>query len=102
MEGRDVRRREPPLPSTLYQTDDLNSIVNEASQNRIDLQGITSGQIPGLAPIPVPGYGSPSETPNIAGVNSIPGLTNFNYIVGQLIPQMIPPTNTLLGKSIIS
>lgn len=46
MDGKDVRRA-PPLPSTLYQSDELNSIVNEASQNRIDLQGITSGQIPG-------------------------------------------------------
>ncbi|KAI6177325.1 hypothetical protein M3Y97_00894400 [Aphelenchoides bicaudatus] len=100
MDGRDVRRAEPPLPSTLYQSDELNSIVNEASQNRIDLQGITSGKIPGLAPIPVPGYGSPADTPNVPGVNTIPGLSNFNYIVGQLIPQMIPPTNTLLGSSI--
>lgn len=48
MDGRDVRRSEPPLPSTLYQADELDSIVNEASQNRVDLQGITSGQIPGL------------------------------------------------------
>jgi hypothetical protein len=54
----------------------------------------------GLAPIPVPGYGSPGDTPNVPGVNTIPGLSNFNYIVGQLIPQMIPPTNTLLGNEV--
>ncbi|KAI6226487.1 hypothetical protein M3Y99_01287600 [Aphelenchoides fujianensis] len=97
---KEVRRKEPPLPSTLYQADELNSIVNEASQNRVDLQGLTSGQIPGLAPIPVPGYPGPAEIPTVPGVNTIPGLSNFNYVVGQLIPQMIPPTNTLLGSSI--
>uniref|UniRef100_A0A914C622 Lipocalin domain-containing protein n=1 Tax=Acrobeloides nanus TaxID=290746 RepID=A0A914C622_9BILA len=97
-EGSSVRRK--PLPSTLYQTDDLDEIVNEASQNRIDLQGLTSGQIPGLAPIPVPGFPGPQDIPSIPGVNTIPGLSNFNYVVGQLVPQMIPPTNTLLGASI--
>ncbi|KAE9553154.1 hypothetical protein FO519_003633 [Halicephalobus sp. NKZ332] len=98
-EGREVRRREP-LPSTLYQSDDINGIINEANQNRVDLQGLTSGQIPGLAPIPVPGYPGPSDVPTVPGVNTIPGLKNFNYVVGQLVPQMIPPTNTLLGSSI--
>jgi lipocalin len=97
--GREVRRKEPSSAS-YFQADDLNAIVNEASQNRIDLQGITSGQIPGLAPIPVPGYPGPHDIPTIPGVNTIPGLSNFNYVVGQLIPQMIPPTNTLLGSSI--
>ncbi|CAD5223070.1 unnamed protein product [Bursaphelenchus xylophilus] len=97
---REVRRREPPLPSSLYQSDDLNSIVETAGQDRVDLQGLTSGQIPGLAPIPVPGFPGESDNPTVPGVNTIPGLRNFNYLVGQLIPQMIPPTNTLLGSSI--
>uniref|UniRef100_A0A7E4UQP6 Lipocln_cytosolic_FA-bd_dom domain-containing protein n=1 Tax=Panagrellus redivivus TaxID=6233 RepID=A0A7E4UQP6_PANRE len=94
--GREVRRREP----NYFQNDDINSIVEGANENRIDLQGLTSGQIPGLAPIPVPGYGAPQDAPTVPGVNTIPGLKNFNYVVGQLIPQMIPPTNTLLGSSI--
>jgi hypothetical protein len=81
MDGRDVRRREPPLPSSLYQADELNSIVSDASQNRVDLQGITSGQIPGLAPIPVPGYPDAQNIPTVPGVNTIPGLSNFNYVV---------------------
>ena len=81
--GREIRRQ--PLPSTLYQSDDLNSVLSEASQNRIDLQGITSGQIPGLAPIPVPGFPGPQDIPTVPGVNTIPGLSNFNYVVsGQL------------------
>lgn len=79
-EGREIRKKEP-LPSTLYQSDDINGIINEANQNRIDLQGITSGQIPGLAPIPVPGYPGPSDIPTVPGVNTIPGLKNFNYVV---------------------
>lgn len=96
-----VRRKEPPLPSSLYQSDDLNSIVESAGKDSgIDLQGLTSGQIPGLAPIPVPGFPGESDNPTVPGVNTIPGLRNFNYLVGQLIPQMIPPTNTLLGSSI--
>ena len=82
-EGREVRRKEP-LPSTLYQSDDVNAIINEADQNRIDLQGITSGQIPGLAPIPVPGFGAPQDVPTVPGVNTIPGLKNFNYVVSQI------------------
>ncbi|KAJ1350759.1 hypothetical protein KIN20_006637 [Parelaphostrongylus tenuis] len=92
--------RKAPLSSSLYQTDDLNAVIAEASANRIDLQGIASGQIPGLAPIPVPGYPGPQDVPVIPGVNTIPGLSNFNYLVGQLFPQMIPPANTLLGSSI--
>lgn len=100
-EGREVHRREEsPLPSTLYQTDELNALVNEANANRIDLQGFTSGKLPGLAPIPVPGFAGPQDSPTLPGINTIPGLSNFNYVVGQLIPQMIPPTNTLLGSSI--
>lgn len=79
-EGREVRRKEP-LPSTLYQSDDVNAIINEANENRIDLHGITSGQIPGLAPIPVPGFGAPQDIPTVPGVNTIPGLKNFNYVV---------------------
>uniref|UniRef100_A0A1I7ZB62 Lipocln_cytosolic_FA-bd_dom domain-containing protein n=1 Tax=Steinernema glaseri TaxID=37863 RepID=A0A1I7ZB62_9BILA len=94
---REVRRKEP---SSFIPSDDISQLVNEASSNRIDLQGITSGQIPGLAPIPVPGFPGPSDIPTVPGVNTIPGLSNFNYVVGQLIPQMIPPTNTLLGSSI--
>ncbi|EPB80825.1 hypothetical protein ANCCEY_00027 [Ancylostoma ceylanicum] len=81
-------------------TDDLNAVIAEANANRVDLQGIASGQIPGLAPIPVPGYPGPQDVPVIPGVNTIPGLSNFNYLVGQLFPQMIPPANTLLGSSI--
>lgn len=77
-----VRRREPPLPSSLYQSDDLNSIVEGAGSERIDLQGLTSGQIPGLAPIPVPGFPGESDNPTVPGVNTIPGLRNFNYLVG--------------------
>ncbi|KIH62183.1 hypothetical protein ANCDUO_07536 [Ancylostoma duodenale] len=84
----------------LVKTDDLNAVIAEANANRVDLQGIASGQIPGLAPIPVPGYPGPQDVPVIPGVNTIPGLSNFNYLVGQLFPQMIPPANTLLGSSI--
>ncbi|KAE9415464.1 hypothetical protein Angca_000557 [Angiostrongylus cantonensis] len=97
-DNKNVRRA--PLSSSLYQTDDLNAVIAEASANRVDLQGIASGQIPGLAPIPVPGYPGPQDVPVIPGVNTIPGLSNFNYLVGQLFPQMIPPANTLLGSSI--
>ncbi|VDD93873.1 unnamed protein product [Enterobius vermicularis] len=98
LDGRTVRRK--PLKATEYQAEELNSLVKEANQNRIDLHGMTSGQIPGLAPIPVPGFPGPQDVPTIPGVNTIPGLSNFNYLVGQLFPQMIPPTNTLLGSSI--
>ncbi|TMS37210.1 hypothetical protein L596_004187 [Steinernema carpocapsae] len=94
---RQIRRKEP---SSFIPAGDISQLVSEASSNRIDLQGITSGQIPGLAPIPVPGFPGPSDIPTVPGVNTIPGLSNFNYVVGQLIPQMIPPTNTLLGSSI--
>lgn len=87
-------------PSSFYQSDDLNSVINEAGANRVDLQGVASGNIPGLAPIPVPGFPGPQDAPTIPGVNTIPGLSNFNYLIGQLVPQMIPPTNTLLGSSI--
>jgi hypothetical protein len=65
------------------------------------LQGVASGQIPGLAPIPVPGFAGryiilifdriivfltyecsgPQEIPTVPGVNTIPGLSNFNYVV---------------------
>lgn len=76
-----TNRRYRPLPSSEYQADELNSVISEASQNRIDLQGITSGQIPGLAPIPVPGFPGPQDVPTIPGVNTIPGLSNFNYLV---------------------
>ncbi|VDM62872.1 unnamed protein product [Angiostrongylus costaricensis] len=95
--------RKAPLSSYFFnwlKTDDLNAVIAEASANRVDLQGIASGQIPGLAPIPVPGYPGPQDVPVIPGVNTIPGLSNFNYLVGQLFPQMIPPANTLLGSSI--
>lgn len=80
--GKEVRRREPyssDAPS--FQSDDFNSIINEASQNRVDLQGLASGQIPGLAPIPVPGFAGPQDVPTVPGVNTIPGLSNFNYVV---------------------
>ncbi|CAL2049411.1 CBN-LPR-4 protein [Caenorhabditis brenneri] len=95
---KDVRRA--PVPSSFFGSDDVNQVIEEANANRVDLQGITSGQIPGLAPIPVPGFPGPQDAPVIPGVNTIPGLSNFNYLVGQLFPQMIPPANTLLGSSI--
>lgn len=59
----------------------MNSVINEANANRVDLQGIASGQIAGLAPIPVPGFPGPQDVPVIPGVNTIPGLSNFNYLV---------------------
>jgi len=90
--------RMQPTPA-FYQTD-LTGLGADLASNRIDLQGLASGQIPGLAPIPVPGFAGPQDAPTVPGVNTIPGLSNFNYIVGQLVPQMIPPTNTLLGSSI--
>ena len=110
-EQREIRRQ--PTPA-FYQTDDLSGLGADLASNRIDLQvklkkaihfscllqGLASGQIPGLAPIPVPGFAGPQDAPTVPGVNTIPGLSNFNYIVGQLVPQMIPPTNTLLGSSI--
>ena len=43
--------------------------------------GIASGQIAGLAPIPVPGFPGPQDVPTVPGVNTIPGLSNFNYLV---------------------
>ncbi|CAD6193028.1 unnamed protein product [Caenorhabditis auriculariae] len=97
---KDIRRA--PLPSSILQSEDLSALVAdaEANANRVDLQGYTSGQIPGLAPIPVPGFPGPQDAPTIPGVNTIPGLSNFNYLVGQLFPQIIPPANTLLGSSI--
>uniref|UniRef100_A0A0N5B3Q8 Lipocalin domain-containing protein n=1 Tax=Strongyloides papillosus TaxID=174720 RepID=A0A0N5B3Q8_STREA len=91
-----------PLPETQFQSD-FESLIAEAAASGtpgLDIQGLTSGQIPGLAPIPVPGFPGPQDIPTVPGVNTIPGLSNFNYIVGQLVPQMIPPTNTLLGSSI--
>lgn len=100
----DGRRRSPgssarQFPETAFQSD--AGLANFLGQsNTVDLQGIASGQIPGLAPIPVPGFPGPQDVPTIPGVNTIPGLSNFNYLVGQLIPQVIPPTNTLLGSSI--
>ncbi|CAI4232163.1 unnamed protein product [Auanema sp. JU1783] len=95
-EGRELRR----APSTGFGSEDLNSIINDNGANRVDLQGIASGQIAGLAPIPVPGFPGPQDVPAIPGVNTIPGLSNFNYLIGQLVPQIIPPANTLLGSSI--
>jgi len=97
---REFRRKPVSDQASLFGSDDLNAIVSEAQQNRVDLQELTSGHIPGLAPIPVPGFAGPQDVPTVPGVNTIPGLSNFNYIVGQLVPQMIPPTNTLLGSSI--
>uniref|UniRef100_A0A0N4ZHR4 Lipocln_cytosolic_FA-bd_dom domain-containing protein n=1 Tax=Parastrongyloides trichosuri TaxID=131310 RepID=A0A0N4ZHR4_PARTI len=91
-----------PIPETQFQSDFESMIAQAAASDNsgLDLQGLTSGQIPGLAPIPVPGFPGPQDIPTVPGVNTIPGLSNFNYIVGQLVPQMIPPTNTLLGSSI--
>ncbi|MFH4983532.1 hypothetical protein AB6A40_010241 [Gnathostoma spinigerum] len=92
-------RARQSFPVEDFQSDQLETLA-ETNQNRVDLQGITSGQIPGLAPIPVPAFPGPQDVPTIPGVNTIPGLSNFNYLIGQLIPQMIPPANTLLGSSI--
>lgn len=74
-------RRYKPSPSSEYHLDELNSVINEANENRIDLQDISNGQIPGIAPIPVPGFPGPQDIKPIAGVNTIPGLKNFNYLV---------------------
>uniref|UniRef100_A0A1I8AYV8 Uncharacterized protein n=1 Tax=Meloidogyne hapla TaxID=6305 RepID=A0A1I8AYV8_MELHA len=82
---KEIRRH--PAPA-FFQTDDLTGLGADLASNRIDLQ------------IPVPGFAGPQDAPTVPGVNTIPGLSNFNYIVGQLVPQMIPPTNTLLGSSI--
>uniref|UniRef100_A0A915JUP7 Uncharacterized protein n=1 Tax=Romanomermis culicivorax TaxID=13658 RepID=A0A915JUP7_ROMCU len=62
--------------------------------------GIGSGNLPGVAPIPVPGFPGPQDVPAIPGVNTIPGLDTFNYLIGQLIPQSVPPANSLLGGSL--
>lgn len=75
------RRYKPLTAPSSFQNDDINSVISEANQNRIDLQGIASGQIPGLAPIPVPAFPGPQDVPAIPGVNTIPGLSNFNYLV---------------------
>uniref|UniRef100_A0AC35U839 Lipocln_cytosolic_FA-bd_dom domain-containing protein n=1 Tax=Rhabditophanes sp. KR3021 TaxID=114890 RepID=A0AC35U839_9BILA len=85
-------------PEISFQSD-IGSFLSGAGEG-VDVQRLASGQIPGLAPIPVPGFPGPADIPTVPGVNTIPGLTNFNYIVGQIVPQMIPPTNTLLGSSI--
>lgn len=69
-------------------------------KNLVDLQGLSSGNLPGVAPIPVPGFPGPQDVPAIPGVNTIPGLDQFNYLVGQLIPQAVPPANSLLGGSL--
>lgn len=74
-------RRYKPLVASSSLQNDINSVIAEANQNRIDLQGIASGQIPGLAPIPVPAFPGPQDVPAIPGVNTIPGLSNFNYLV---------------------
>ena len=79
-------RRQPPSSLSSYQSDALSQFLGQS--NAVDLQGIASGQIPGVAPIPVPGYPGPQDVPTIPGVNTIPGLNNFNYLVGQLIPQV--------------
>ena len=63
-------------------------------------QGLASGQFAGIAPIPVPGFAGPQDIPRIPGVNTIPGLDVWNYMVGQLIPQTIPAANQVLGSSI--
>lgn len=74
----DRRRAESSIAS--FQSDDVNSIVDEAARDPVDLQGIASGHIPGYAPIPVPGFPGPQDVPSLPGVNTIPGLSNFNYL----------------------
>lgn len=53
----------------------------------------------GLAPIPVPGYGSPADSPTLPGVNTIPGLSNFNYIV-RLKQNVISTLVGVLGRTV--
>jgi len=77
-----------------------NSARAAVSNTPVDLQGLSAGGLPGVAPIPVPGFPGPQDVPAIPGVNTIPGLDMFNYLVGQLIPQSVPSANSLLGGSI--
>jgi len=71
-----------------------------APSNPVSLQGIDDGSLARIAPIPVPGFPGKQDTPLIPGVNTIPGLDAFNYLVGSLIPQAIPPANQLIGGSL--
>jgi lipocalin len=82
------------------QLSSANSLDSFSANNAVDLQGLSSGGLPGVAPIPVPGFPGPQDVPAIPGVNTIPGLDMFNYLVGQLIPQAVPPANSLLGGSL--
>lgn len=81
---------------------DLTAIdaLTRGAPNSVDIQGLASGQFSGLAPIPVPGFPGPQDIPKIPGVNTIPGLDMWNYLVGSLVPQSVPAANQLLGGSI--
>lgn len=78
----------------------FSKILSQGFGNLVDLNGVSSGGLAGVAPIPVPGFPGPQEVPPIPGVNTIPGLDMFNYLVGQLIPQSVPSANSLLGGSL--
>lgn len=80
--------------------DGFGSGFSLPNSSPVDLQSVANGGVPGLAPIPVPGFPGPVDSPSIPGVNTIPGLDMFNYLVGNLIPQAIPPANQLLGGSL--
>jgi len=83
------------------QQDLLNlQVLQAGAPTSVDLQGIASGNFAGLAPIPVPGFPGPQDVPKIPGVNTIPGLDMWNYLVGSLVPQSVPAANSLLGGSI--
>ncbi|VDO99696.1 unnamed protein product [Soboliphyme baturini] len=64
------------------------------------LNGFSSGSLPGVAPIPVPTFPKEGSIQNLPGINSIPGLDSFNYIIGQLVPQAVQPVSHLLGGTI--
>ncbi|KAL1284806.1 NAD-dependent histone deacetylase SIR2 [Trichinella pseudospiralis] len=91
--------------STVETTDPFLSLVNKftndpAPKETSLFDGFSSGKLPGIAPIPVPGFPGPQEVPQIPGVNTIPGLDSFNYLVGQLLPQSVLPMNHLLGGTL--
>lgn len=86
--GLDVQRNEP-----------IVDVFAPQFSKRLDLQSVSANKL-NIAPIPVPGFPGPAETPAIPGVNTIPGLDAFNYLVGSLIPQAVSPANQLLGGSL--
>ncbi|KAL1243320.1 3-ketoacyl-CoA thiolase [Trichinella spiralis] len=75
----------------------LSRLQTSADTETSLFDGFSSGKLPGIAPIPVPGFPGPQEVPQIPGVNTIPGLDSFNYLVGQLLPQSTAPKNLAQG-----